>query len=134
MKYELTMDLMTGYQLIDNQHKQLFEAVNRLMDACSKGKGRDQIQETVNFLGDYVMKHFGDEERLQTRSNYPGYTSHKQFHDGYRRQLAEVAQMLVQEGPTVKALGELNRIVAILITHIRSEDKRMAKFVQEHGA
>ncbi len=134
MKYELTMDLLTGYQLIDNQHKQLFEAVNRLMDACSKGKGRDQIQETVNFLGDYVMKHFGDEERLQTRSNYPGYTSHKQFHDGYRRQLAEVAQMLVQEGPTVKALGELNRIVAILITHIRTEDKRMAKFVQEHGA
>ena len=134
MKYELTMDLLTGYQRIDNQHKQLFEAVNRLMDACSKGKGRDQIQETVNFLGDYVMKHFGDEERLQTRSNYPGYTSHKQFHDGYRRQLAEVAQMLVQEGPTVKALGELNRIVAILITHIRTEDKRMAKFVQEHGA
>ena len=134
MKYELTMDLLTGYQLIDNQHKQLFEAVNRLMDACSKGKGRDQIQETVNFLGDYVMKHFGDEERLQTRSNYPGYTSHKQFHDGYRRQLAEVAQMLGQEGPTVKALGELNRIVAILITHIRTEDKRMAKFVQEHGA
>lgn len=134
MKYELTMDLLTGYPLIDNQHKQLFEAVNRLMDACSKGKGRDQIQETVNFLGDYVMKHFGDEERLQTRSNYPGYTSHKQFHDGYRRQLAEVAQMLVQEGPTVKALGELNRIVAILITHIRTEDKRMAKFVQEHGA
>ena len=134
MKYKLTMDLLTGYKLIDNQHKQLFEAVNRLMDACSKGKGRDQIQETVNFLGDYVMKHFGDEERLQTRSNYPGYTSHKQFHDGYRRQLAEVAQMLVQEGPTVKALGELNRIVAILITHIRTEDKRMAKFVQEHGA
>ena len=134
MKYELTMDLLTGYQLIDNQHKQLFEAVNRLMDACSKGKGRDQIQETVNFLGDYVMKHFGDEERLQTRSNYPGYTSHKQFHDGYRRQLAEVAQLLVQEGPTVKSLGELNRIVAILITHIRTEDKRMAKFVQEHGA
>ena len=114
--------------------QKLFEAVNRLMDACSKGKGRDQIQETVNFLGDYVMKHFGDEERLQTRSNYPGYTSHKQFHDGYRRQLAEVAQMLVQEGPTGKALGELNRIVAILITHIRTEDKRMAKFVQEHGA
>lgn len=134
MKYELTKDLLTGYQLIDNQHKQLFEAVNRLMDACSQGKGRDQIQETVTFLGDYVMKHFGDEERLQTRTNYPGYTSHKQFHDGYRRQLAEVAQLLVREGPTVKALGELNRIVAILITHIRTEDKRMAKYVQEHGA
>lgn len=134
MKYELTQDLFTGNQLIDTQHKQLFDAVNSLMDACAQGKGRDQIQETLNFLSNYVMKHFGDEERLQTRTNYPGYTSHQQFHTGYRRQLAQVAQLLVQEGPTVKALGELNRIVAVLITHIRTEDKRMARFVQEHGA
>ena len=35
MKYELTPDLLTGSQQIDMQHRQLFEAVNRLMDACS---------------------------------------------------------------------------------------------------
>lgn len=132
MKYELTSDLLTGSQLIDSQHRQLFEAVNRLMDACSMGKGRDQIQATVTFLSDYVVKHFRDEERLQTQSGYPGYTGHKQFHDGYRRQLSLTAQELIQEGPTVRALGDLNRAVATLVTHIRTEDKRMARFVQEH--
>lgn len=132
MKYELTADLLTGNQLIDTQHRQLFEAVNRLMDACAQGKGRDQIQDTVTFLSDYVVKHFRDEERLQTQSNYPGYTGHKQFHDGYRRQLSMTAQELIQQGPTVKALGDLNRAVAILVTHIRTEDKRMAQYVQEH--
>ena len=134
MSYELTQDLLTGYQLIDSQHKQLFEAVNRLMDACAQGKGRDQIQDTVKFLSDYVTRHFGDEERLQTRTNYPGYTGHKQFHESYRKQLAQSAQVLLQEGPTVKTLGELNRMVAVLVTHIRTEDKRMARYVQEHGA
>ncbi len=134
MSYELTQDLLTGYQLIDSQHKQLFEAVNRLMDACAQGKGRDQIQDTVKFLSDYVTRHFGDEERLQTRTNYPGYTGHKQFHESYRNQLAQSAQVLLQEGPTVKTLGELNRMVAVLVTHIRTEDKRMARYVQEHGA
>ena len=132
MKYELTPDLLTGNQLIDSQHRQLFDAVNKLMDACSTGKGRNQIQETVTFLSDYVVKHFKDEERLQTQSNYPGYTGHKQFHDGYRRQLSETAAELLREGPTVKALGDLNRAVAILITHIRTEDRRMARHVQEH--
>ena len=132
MKYELTSDLLTGNQQIDAQHRQLFVAVNRLMDACSMGKGREQIQDTVNFLSDYVVKHFQDEERLQTQSGYPGYPSHKQFHDGYRRQLSVTAQELIQQGPTVKALGDLNRAVAILVTHIRTEDKRMAHFVQEH--
>ena len=132
MKYELTSDLMTGNKLIDSQHQQLFVAVNRLMDACAQGKGREQIQSTVQFLSDYVTKHFADEERLQTKSNYPNYTGHKQFHEGYRQQLAQTAQVLLQEGPSVKALGELNRVVAVLVTHIRTEDKRMARFVQEH--
>ena len=132
MKYELTPDLTTGNQLIDSQHRQLFEAVNQLMDACSAGKGRTQIQTTVTFLSDYVVKHFKDEERLQTQSNYPGYTGHKQFHDGYRRQLSDTASELMREGPTVKALGDLNRAVATLVTHIRTEDRRMARYVQEH--
>ena len=132
MKYELTSDLMTGNKLIDSQHQQLFVAVNHLMDACAQGKGREQIQSTVQFLSDYVTKHFADEERLQTKSNYPNYTSHKQFHDGYRQQLAQTAQVLLQEGPSVKALGDLNRAVAVLVSHIRTEDKSMARFVQEH--
>ena len=132
MKYELTSDLMTGNKLIDSQHQQLFVAVNHLMDACAQGKGREQIQSTVQFLSHYVTKDFADEERLQTKSNYPNYTSHKQFHDGYRQQLAQTAQVLLQEGPSVKALGDLNRAVAVLVSHIRTEDKRMARFVQEH--
>ena len=102
------------------------------MTACSQGKGRDQIQQTVTFLSNYVVKHFQDEERLQAQSNYPNYSAHKQFHDGYRRQLAQVSQELLQEGPTVKALGDLNRVVAVLISHIRTEDKRLARHIKEN--
>ena len=132
MTYELTQDLMTGNALIDSEHRQLFAAVNNLMTACSQGKGRDQIQQTVTFLSNYVVKHFQDEERLQAQSNYPNYPAHKQFHDGYRRQLAQVSQELLPEGPTVKALGDLNRVVAVLISHIRTEDKRLARHIKEN--
>ena len=65
MRYEVTADLVTGNTLIDSEHRQLFAAVNDLMDACSQGHGRDKIQSTVQFLSDYVVKHFGDEENLQ---------------------------------------------------------------------
>ncbi|MBM6886636.1 bacteriohemerythrin [Pseudoflavonifractor phocaeensis] len=130
MKYELTDDLLTGNALIDSEHRELFAAVNNLMDACAQGKGRDQIQKTVQFLEDYVAKHFRDEEGLQTKSNYPGYPAHKQFHDGYRRKLAETTQVLTREGPSVKALGDLNGVVAILVSHIRTEDKRLARHIK----
>ena len=130
MKYELTDDLLTGNALIDSEHRELFAAVNNLIDACAQGKGRDQIQKTVQFLGDYVAKHFRDEEGLQTKSNYPGYPAHKQFHDGYRRKLAETTQVLTREGPSVTALGDLNGVVAILVSHIRTEDKRLARHIK----
>ena len=122
MKYELTSDLMTGNSLIDAEHKQLFDAINDLMDACAQGVGREKIMSTTQFLNSYVNKHFGDEEKLQVQS--------KQFHDGYKRQLSQTTQALIAEGPTVKALGDLNRIVGVLVSHIRIEDKKLARHVK----
>ena len=133
MRYEVTQDLITGNALIDSEHRQLFAAVNDLMDACSQGKGRDQIQKTVKFLDNYVIKHFGDEENLQVKHKYPGYAAHKTFHDGYRRQLAEKSQMLLKDGPTIKVLGDINQVVGVLVSHIRTEDKRLARYIKEQG-
>lgn len=133
MRYEVTADLVTGNTLIDSEHRQLFAAVNDLMDACSQGHGRDQIQSTVQFLSDYVVKHFGDEENLQIQHHYPNYPSHKQFHEGYRRQLSEKSQQLLKDGPSIRALGDLNQVIGVLVSHIRTEDKRLARYIKEHG-
>ena len=133
LRYELTNDLLTGNNLIDTEHKQLFDAINELMEACSQGTGRDKIMSTAQFLTNYVNKHFGDEEQLQVSSKYPNYPAHKQFHDGYKRQLSEATQELIKEGPTVKALGDLNRIVGVLVSHIRTEDKKLARHARGIG-
>ena len=131
MRYELTQDLLTGNNLIDTEHKQLFEEINSLLDACSQGKGREKLMDTATFLNGYVNKHFGDEEKLQQSSNYPDYSSHKTFHDGYKRQLFQSTQELLTNGPTVKALSQLNQVAGILISHIRIEDRKLAKYLKE---
>ena len=133
MKYELTPDLVTGNALLDREHRQLFDAINRLMDACGQGQGRAVLQQTLNFLNDYVKKHFGDEEALQKKSSYPGMAAHKQFHENYRSQLADASRVIAAEGPTIKAIGDLNRLVGILVTHIRREDKKLAAYLKEKG-
>lgn len=130
MRYELTQDLITGNTLIDSEHKQLFNAINALLDACAGGKGREQIMSTVDFLNGYVGRHFADEEKLQVNSNYPGYRTHKTFHDGYKRQLQQTTQELLAEGATVKALGKLNQVVGVLVSHIRTEDRKLAKHIK----
>ena len=64
-RYEFTKKLETGNTVIDREHRELLEAVNKLLAACSEGKGRASMDETIKFLNNYVNQHFSHEEQLQ---------------------------------------------------------------------
>jgi len=129
IKYELTRDLETGNTIIDGEHRELFKAVNAMMDACTKGQGRASIEPTIKFLLDYVNKHFAHEEELQLKSKYPGMASHKQFHADYTRKLRMLAGAIPSAGPSVADLAAINQHIAVLVSHIRTEDKRLGAFL-----
>ena len=50
MRYELTKDLETGNAVIDREHRELFRAVNELLDSCGKGQGRAAMEPAIQFL------------------------------------------------------------------------------------
>ena len=130
MKYELTKDLESGNAIIDGEHRELFRAVNTLMDACGKGQGRAALAPAIKFLLDYVNKHFAHEEQLQAKSNYPGMAAHKQFHEKYKSKLREIADKIPAAGPSVADVGALNGHIAVLVSHIKTEDKRLGAFLK----
>jgi hemerythrin len=78
-----TPDLATGSDQIDGQHKQLFKAANALAEAMWDGKGQDEVSKTIDFLAEYTVFHFGDEERIMLENAYPGYTLQKQSHEKF---------------------------------------------------
>ena len=43
MAYRWSDDLLTGNIQIDTEHQELIRAINDLLDACSKGKGRAEL-------------------------------------------------------------------------------------------
>nr|WP_300182800.1 hemerythrin family protein [uncultured Agathobaculum sp.] len=130
-QYKVTPDLETGNQLIDSEHRMLFDAINDLLLACHSGHGRAQIGQTAEFLADYVDKHFSDEEELQRSSGYPKYEPHHAFHVDYKSRIRALAKEIRENGPTVQSLGQINAEAGVLINHIRQEDKRLAAFL--HG-
>lgn len=130
-RYEFTKKLETGNAIIDGEHRELIEAVNRLLDACSKGQGRTYMDETIKFLNNYVQQHFAHEEQLQQQSGYPGITAHKAFHKQYRETLKDITSQISAEGPTIVALGKLNGHISVLISHIGTEDKRLGTFLNQ---
>lgn len=131
MKYELTKELESGNAMIDNEHRELFRAVNELLDACGQGKGRAALMPTVNFLLNYVNKHFDHEEQLQKKCGYPNLPAHHVFHENYKGKLKEIVSQIPAAGPTVQDLSKLNMHIGVLVSHIRTEDKKLGAFLQK---
>jgi len=133
LAYTLTKDLVTGNAMIDRQHQQLLDAINELLDACSKGQGRAEISKTLEFLNGYVEKHFSDEQDLQLKYHYPEYEKHKKFHDEYKKTIHDLKDELAKEGTNIALVAKVNTSIAgWLVNHIKREDVKMAKFIREH--
>lgn len=130
MRYEFTKDLETGNCTIDSEHRELLGAVNALLDACGEGKGRAQMGSTVKFLNDYVDRHFTHEEQLQKQSGYPGYEAHHAFHEKYKKTLREITAGL-SDNCSIADLAKLNGHVSLLVSHIRTEDKKLGAFLNK---
>lgn len=130
-KYEFTKKLETGNSIIDNEHRELIQAVNKLLAACSAGKGRASMDETISFLNNYVNQHFSHEEQLQKQSGYPGLAAHRTFHEKYKQTLKEITSRISVSGPTIVELGKLNGHISLLISHISTEDKKLGAFLNQ---
>jgi hemerythrin-like metal-binding protein len=72
--------LAVGNEVIDAQHRKLFELINRLGDSSRAGGARTEVAAVLDELGDYVRDHFGLEERLFAEKAYPAAKEHQAEH------------------------------------------------------
>lgn len=134
MAYSWTNDLEIGNVQIDNEHKKLISAINDLMQACSKGKGRDELKKTVDFLLSYTRTHFSNEEVLQRSYKYPDYNNHRKYHQEFINSIVEIDKKLAKDGPTIALVGEVNsRLGNWFIKHIKTEDVKVSAHIKNNS-
>jgi len=122
-------ELEVGIELMDTQHKELIEKFNTLMNACSTGRGREELESSLDFLCDYTVKHFSDEEELQRQINYPEFEKHKELHDNFKATVANLAAQFKDEGPSSGLVVKFTTDVGDwLIKHIKREDTKVASY------
>jgi hemerythrin len=125
-----TEDLETGHADIDNQHKQLVETINSLLNAYMNSKGHDEIKRTMKFMVNYASEHFSQEEELQKQSEYPGYEKHKLIHDQFRKIANGAYKDLLQDGPTEEFYGLLFRTFNGIREHLKGEDLTFVTYLK----
>ena len=124
--------LHTGNELIDTQHQELIDRVNKLSDSIATVKEKRMAVQTLDFLMDYTVFHFAAEEKLQEESGYPELESHKAQHASFVKAVDELKEMLEEEeGPTDAFVAAVNKnVVDWLVNHIQGCDKKVAEFVK----
>jgi hemerythrin len=122
-----TPDLTTGNDLIDEQHKKLIAALNNLFDAHRNGRGRKEVEDMMDFLVKYTIKHFDDEEALQRKYEYAEHTAHKKIHSDFKNVAIGLHQELMREGPTEEFITKVYVIIGHwVVNHIEHVDIEMA--------
>ncbi|RPI20671.1 MAG: hemerythrin [Chloroflexota bacterium] len=123
--------LSVGVQLIDKQHQELIQRLNMLLEAMSKGKGKDEVQKIVAFLGEYVGTHFEAEEGLMREHQYSGYASHKIQHTRFIQMYDEIKRKIDLEGVSPMLTVTLQRQLGDwLVNHIGKVDQVLGAFLQ----
>lgn len=117
-----------GIESIDEQHIQLFQMVDHLLEAINQNAGKEACQEAIAFLKKYVIKHFQDEETYQASIDYIGMKEHKKAHQDFTRTASEYERRLIESDYDIHNVKDLaGMLTAWLIYHVADADQKLAK-------
>ncbi len=132
MSIQWNDNLASGSSDIDTQHKELFVRVNDLLAVFDKGAlARDEISRIVQYLTDYVVFHFGNEEKYMAKYHYSSATAHKAQHEQFVKSFLKLKDRLLREGTSPALALEMKDLcVDWLLNHIKYSDRALGMYLK----
>ena len=130
--YEMKPEYYIGIDMIDEEHKQLFqyadEAYELLHDEYTPDK-YDRIDIILEKLRDYTVKHFTDEEQYMESINYKKLFTQKVQHQEFINKLDEFMEYHNEEveDQDDQIMGILKYLTEWLTNHILYVDGQIPK-------
>ncbi|MCE1246678.1 MAG: bacteriohemerythrin [Firmicutes bacterium] len=136
MDVQWSYELETGFEEIDNQHKELIKKLNELFEAMGKFYHKEEaIQGITVFLSEYVTYHFKSEEALMEKYDYPGMELHKIEHNLLTKSVMDFQQHLNEKGLSIACLAKIQSfLINWFVNHVQQVDKLLAAFLKEAKA
>jgi hemerythrin-like metal-binding protein len=123
--------LLTGNEIIDQQHKEIFERTAQLIESGKTGKIESEAKRIIDYLESYFDRHFAAEEALQIKFGYPGYKAHKEMHEQCLVELSEIKHKFVTHGTSdTLSVESIVFMLNWLAEHINKSDKVLAAYIR----
>lgn len=91
-KFEWKSQYETGIPIIDEQHRRLFEALNRVQDAVVHESTKEEIRGLVQALMADTREHFRTEEAIMAHHGFPDRLAHIREHEMLTEKLEDLYQ------------------------------------------
>ena len=137
--FAFTEKYHTGIDLVDNEHRRLFEIIhdtNDLIHAELLHDKYDEIMRLLAELKDYTEIHFHDEEALMERIQYPELDAQKRAQTAFVERLVEIdlTELDDMDDNQQEYLIDLIQFLAgWLINHILGSDKTIGEYMRDQG-
>lgn len=131
--FKFTEDCMTGIDIIDEEHKQLFEIINHLFDTLTNSKdslNQVEIEDYIQYFIEYGRNHFAHEEAWMERHHDPELTRQRLAHQFFMNKMQSIDLTGLdnkEKRPITKDL--LVYMIKWLYGHILNSDTLIGKVV-----
>lgn len=121
-----------GVERIDEQHQKLFKMTGALVRAARDGAGEEVYKKALDFLKEYVVYHFQEEEDYQREIGYSGLEGHIQQHREFAQKVQKYEEKLIENGYDQRMTKYLaGTLTAWLIHHVADSDQKLVASPQK---
>ena len=121
----------TGIDIIDSQHKQLFDYLQDVEEAIHVANG-SRVEEIVRGLAHYAISHNTFEESLMRQADYPMLDAHAQLHQTFKARAEGYLEQLDNGQDPMRVARDIRNFIGLwLINHIKREDKHYVPYVKK---
>ena len=109
-----------------------FERINKLLATFNSGTfNRQEFSSIIQFLTDYVVLHFGNEESYMAKYAYSSACQHKAQHEQFVKAFMKLKDRMMLEGVNPQLAEETKQLlVDWLINHIKYSDRALGMFLK----
>lgn len=126
---DFTDEYLTGVELVDEEHKELFRIIGQVREIITDDLGtdkHDEIDRLIEELIIFTKSHFKDEEEYLTSIRYKGLEAHKAAHETLAARLDEIDV----NGIDVHQKEEVEELMVFLtewlVNHILQMDRKFS--------
>ena len=130
LNLEWKSEWTSGNNEIDEQHKDLIQIGNVLINLSLEGTNQKEIMKQLEILMDHTVKHFAAEEKILEQVDYPDIKNHKEIHKALLSKALQLKDSY--EKREIKASAFFSFVMDdVILDHMLNEDTKFFPFLKK---